>query len=161
MSLTYNPNVDISYHQSVDQSGPNNMQFPRDGNFKAPEFYSNTYSQQMPPMQMQQMQQMPMQQMPMMQPPMPPMYNPVIPMQKKRNIIKEKFASDTKPNKINWILITKKIVIYTMLFLIMSHIKMNEIIFKFIPFFEKNEIPNMIFKGFIMAIIIIITQMFL
>ena len=50
----------------------------------------------------------------------------------------------------------KRIIVYTILFLIMSHLKMNNILCHFIPFLENNEIACMAMKGFIMSCIIII-----
>ncbi len=170
MSLSYNPNIDISYHQQYDQM-PNAMQFPNDGNFKPTDF-NNSYQMQpmqqpMLPMAQQSMMQQPMMQQQMMQQQMmpqvmPQMYNPniVIPKQTKKN--KEKFTEPVqKPNKINWMVILKKIVIYTMLFLIMSHVKMNDLIFKILPILEMHEILLMILKGFFMSLVVIIIQIFL
>ncbi len=163
MSLSYNPNVDISYHQQYDQS-PNAMNFPRDGNFK-PEPMMNQYQAPMMQQPMMNQYQQPMMQQfqPMMQQQvMPQMYNPnvVIPKQNKR--VKEKFTEPVeKPNKINWAVVLKKIVIYTMLFLIMSHVKMNDLIFKILPILEMHEIILMILKGFLMSLVVIIIQIFL
>jgi hypothetical protein len=56
----------------------------------------------------------------------------------------------------NFMNLIKKIIVFTILFLIMSHIKMNHILCSFIPFVEKNEIACMVTKGFIMSLIIII-----
>jgi hypothetical protein len=170
MSLSYNPNVDVSYHQQYDQSS-NAMNFPRDGNFKPIDSFNNSYQA---PMMMQQpmmtpmaqpMMQMPMQQqmmMPSAQPIMPQMYNPNVVVPKQNRKVKEKFAEPVeKPNKINWTVVLKKIVIYTMLFLIMSHVKMNELIFKILPILEMHEIVLMILKGFLMSLVVIIIQIFL
>ncbi len=163
MSLSYNPNVDVSYHQQYDQN-PSAMSFPRDGNFRQESYQM----QQMPMMQMsqpqmpQQMMQMPQQMMPMAQPIMPQMYNPNVVIPKQTKKIKEKFTEPVeKPNKINWMVVLKKIVIYTMLFLIMSHVKMNELIFKILPVLEMHEILLMILKGFLMSLVVIIIQIFL
>ena len=56
----------------------------------------------------------------------------------------------------NYMSLIKKIIVYTILFLIMSHIKMNHLLCGFIPFLENNEIVCMVTKGFIMSCIIII-----
>ena len=68
----------------------------------------------------------------------------------------EPFKNDN--SKIDWYLIGKKIVIYTILFLIMSHLIMNNMICRFIPFVGENEIACMVMKGFIMSVVIIILQ---
>ena len=169
MSLSYNPNVDVSYHQQYDQSS-NAMNFPRDGNFKPIDSFNNSYQAPMmmpmaqPMMQQQPMMQMPMQQqmMPMAQPIMPQMYNPNVVVPKQNRRVKEKFAEPVeKPNKINWTVVLKKIVIYTMLFLIMSHVKINDLIFKILPILEMHEILLMILKGILMSLVVIIIQIFL
>ena len=46
----------------------------------------------------------------------------------------------------------------TLLFLIMSHIKMNSIVCGFIPYLNNHEILCMTIKGVIMSILIIIIQ---
>jgi hypothetical protein len=163
MSLSYNPNIDVSYHQQYDQS-PSAINFPRDGNFKPIDSFNSSY--QMQPQMMQQPQQQMMQQvmpMPMQQPIMPQMYNPHVAIPKQNKKIREKFIEPPveKSNKINWRIIVKKIVIYTMLFLIMSHVKMNELIFKILPVLEMHEIGLMILKGFLMSLVVIIIQIFL
>ena len=156
MSLSYNPNVDISYHQQYDQT-PSAINFPRDGNFK-PE--SMHMQQVMQPVMQQMPQQMMMQQMP--QQVMPQMYNPNVVIPKQPRKVKEKFTEpEKKSSKINWIVILKKIVIYTMLFLIMSHVKMNDLIFKLLPQLEMHEVLLMILKGFLMSLIVIVIQIFL
>ncbi len=78
----------------------------------------------------------------------------------KKNYTLDNFE-DTSNTKINWMVIIKKIIIYTALFLVMSHIKMNELICKFIPFIGDNEILCMTTKGILLAIIIIVTQIIL
>ena len=70
----------------------------------------------------------------------------------------ELFSDNTKITQYNWINFGKKIVIYTILFLIMSHVKMNNFVCSFIPFLNNNEVLCMIAKGFIMSILIIIIQ---
>ena len=69
------------------------------------------------------------------------------------NPIEEKTSS-----KFNWLNFGKNIVIYTVLFLIMSHMKMNYFVCKFIPFLNNNEVLCMTVKGVIMSIIIIVIQ---
>ena len=65
---------------------------------------------------------------------------------------------EEKPTKINWKRYIKSIVIYTLLFLIMSHVKMNSLICGFIPYLNNHEILCMIIKGVIMSILILIIQ---
>ena len=70
----------------------------------------------------------------------------------------ESFTPDSKISKSNWITFGKKIVIYTILFLIMSHVKMNCFVCSFMPFLNNNEVLCMTIKGLIMSILIIIIQ---
>ncbi len=65
---------------------------------------------------------------------------------------------DNKSKKFDWMLIAKKIVIYTALFLVMSHVKMDELVCKFIPFLSDNQILCMTTKGILLALIIILIQ---
>jgi len=65
---------------------------------------------------------------------------------------------ENKSSKFNWLNFGKNIVIYTVLFLIMSHMKMNYFVCKFIPFLNNNEVLCMTVKGVIMSIIIIVIQ---
>ncbi len=67
----------------------------------------------------------------------------------------------TKTDKFDWVLFAKKIVIYTALFLIMSHVKMDELVCRFIPFLNENQILCMTVKGLILALLIILVQMIL
>jgi hypothetical protein len=62
------------------------------------------------------------------------------------------------PNKFNWIKFGKNVVIYTILFLIMSHLKMNDFLCSFIPLLNNNEILCMTVKGIVMSLIIIVIQ---
>jgi hypothetical protein len=163
MSLSYNPNVDVSYHQQYDQT-PSAINFPRDGNFNPEPVYQMPMMQQ-PMMQQPQMPMMPQQPMMMQMPQqsvMPQMYNPNVVIPKQNKKMKERFTEPVeKPNKINWMIVLKKIVIYTMLFLIMSHVKMNDLIFKILPILEMHEIVLMILKGFLMSLVVIVIQIFL
>ena len=73
----------------------------------------------------------------------------------------ESFANNpsienNKSSKFDWLKFGKSIIIYTILFLIMSHIKMNVFVCNFIPFLNNNEVLCMTVKGIIMSIIIII-----
>lgn len=162
-SLSYNANVDIPPYHLSERSA---MPISYDGSYRPGSMDPMQQMQQMQmqmPMQQMPMQQMPMQQMPMQQMPMqqmPIMSNMMPPMsrqsmQNKNNLTKEKFEPSTK---FNWILLAKKIIIYTMLFLIISHVKLNELIFRFVPYFSEHEIPLMIVKGVFISIIIVVLQ---
>ncbi len=149
-SLSYNPNIDIPPYHSND----NSMMYNQDITYKP-------IMQQMDPradprmMESMSMQQMPMQQMPMQK------MNNRKPYYNKNMSNKLETLEEAPSSKINWMLILKKIVIYTMLFLIMSHVKMNDLVCHFIPFLNNNEILCMVTKGILLAIIIIIIQMVL
>ncbi len=153
-NLTYNPNI--------------NMDFDTGGNFRNNNSYDTPQLLQSmdPRAPMQPMRQPMMQQMQPMRQPMMQQYDnyeydePPVMRTPKRQKTKEnvdKF-SDTKSTRFDWILIIKKIIIYTALFLIMSHVKMDELVCKFIPFLSDNQILCMTFKGILLAIIIIIIQ---
>ena len=68
---------------------------------------------------------------------------------------------ETNKSKFDWLLFVKKIVIYTALFLIMSHVKMDELVCKFVPFLSDNQILCMTVKGLLLALLIILVQMLL
>ena len=96
-------------------------------------------------------------------------YNPNIPTSniryskgnmKKNNyeLFSDNPIEEKKSSKFNWLNFGKNIVIYTILFLIMSHMKMNYFVCKFIPLLNNNEILCMTVKGIIMSIIIIVIQ---
>ena len=68
----------------------------------------------------------------------------------------ENFENDDK--KINWYLIAKKIVIYTILFLITSHLIVSKLICNYVPLIGDNEIMCMVVKGVLMSIVIICIQ---
>ena len=72
-------------------------------------------------------------------------------------IMMDKFE-DSKSTKFDWMLFVKKLVIYTALFLIMSHVKMDELVCKFIPFLSDNQILCMTTKGLLLALVIILIQ---
>ena len=59
-------------------------------------------------------------------------------------------------DKISWILLLKKIVIYTILFLVFNHIKTHELVCGLLPFLSDNDLLCMTFKGIIFALIITI-----
>ena len=60
--------------------------------------------------------------------------------------------------KIKWLVILKSIIIYTILFLIISSVKMDNILQGLIPYLGTNIISNMICKGLILSILIVIIQ---
>ena len=80
---------------------------------------------------------------------------------KYENLDEDNEDIDAKNNKINWRLIFKKIIIFTALFLIMSSVKMDELVCKFIPFLNENQLLCMTIKGIILSSIIILTQLLL
>jgi len=96
-------------------------------------------------------------------------YNPNIPPNNirysKGNMTKNNYElfsdnpiEEKKISKFNWLNFGKSVVIYTILFLIMSHMKMNYFVCKFIPLLNNNEVLCMTMKGVIMSIIIIVIQ---
>jgi hypothetical protein len=163
-SLSYNPNIDIpAYHdipQQMMQSYSNNMQ-QHSNNGMMPQ-YSNGMMQQnnmqspmMPQYSNGMMQQPPM--MPMIQQ-QPQMMSYPIPMTKnKKQKNPDQFTNIQEGKKTSWGVYIKKLIIFTILFLVISHVKTNDLIEK-IPLVGSNEIFMMVVKGFIMAIIIIIVD---
>ena len=170
-NLTYNPNVNIPYNANYNNTNNNiNMDFDNSGNFRPS--YDNTQNSQIPQMDprgdprsynqnvsnLENMRQM------------PKIYQQDdndydnIPIKRSRSTSKANYNVDTfqtKSNKFDWLLLAKKLIIYTALFLIMSHVKMDELVCKFVPFLSDNQILCMTFKGALLAIIIIIIQMLL
>ena len=82
-------------------------------------------------------------------------YQQPIQMNKYEKFDNNEYKDDTK---INWYLIGKKVVVYTILFLVMSHLIMSKLICNYIPFIGDNEIICMVTKGVIMSILVIIIQ---
>ncbi len=170
-NLTYNPNVNIPYNNYNNNI---NMDFNNSGgNFKTSNYDYPSQSQ-----------------IPQMDPRGAPQYNPNIEnmrpqvrpnfdnyyenndisvskrsrkktMSKYNDIDTFQETQDTKSTKFDWLLLVKKLVIYTALFLIMSHVKMDELVCRFIPFLSDNQILCMTVKGLILALVIILVQMLL
>jgi hypothetical protein len=182
-NLTYNPNINDSYN---DYNSEMNMEFNEsNGNFKSYDNYDNYDNtpqllQQMDPradpgwksdgkpirQQMRQPMRQPMRQQPreqMRMPRQPPNNYIEKPSKYKKQSNNyddaqiDKFEGK-KSTKFNWILFAKKLIIYTALFLIMSHVKVDDLVCKFIPFLSDNQILCMTFKGVLLAIIIILVQ---
>ncbi len=160
-SLSYNPNIDIPpYHDNMMQSYSNNgmMQQPMQ---MMPMMQPHSNSGMMPMMQQPQMMPMIQQQPQMMTPQMmssqmltPQMYQN--PLKNKKQKKTDQFTNVEEKSS-NWGVYIKKLIIFTILFLVISHVKTNSIIEK-IPMVGSNEIFMMVVKGFIMAIIIIIVD---
>jgi hypothetical protein len=174
-NLTYNPNVNIPYNANYNNANNSiNMEFDNTGNFRPS--YDTSQNSQIPQMDprgdprsynqnssnVENIRQMPMRYQ----------YDDNdydnIPKTRSRSRARSTSKAnynldtfDTKPNKFDWLLFAKKIIVYTALFLIMSHIKMDELVCKFVPFLSDNQILCMTFKGVLLAIIIIIIQMLL
>jgi hypothetical protein len=170
---SYNSSYNSSYNNGYNSSynGQHNMDINEsNGNFKSYDTYDNT-----PPL----LQQMDPRVAPDMELPRQPIrrqqfgnqqnYNDLPPMKRKKSR-KAYYTSeydneknidtfeDTKSSKFDWVLFGKKIIIYTALFLIMSHVKMDDLVCKFIPFLSDNQILCMTFKGMLLAVIIILVQ---
>ena len=158
-NLTYNPNVDIPpYHGFDNNDGPRAMDFPSDGNFKSGNI-SYDVSYDMNPREQHRNE-------PRYDARNEPRYEPrydaryehrheqydAQPRPKRK--IKENMATNT--DKFSWILLLKKIVIYTILFLVFNHIKTHEIVCGLLPFLSNNDLLCMTFKGIVFALIITI-----
>ena len=81
----------------------------------------------------------------------------------KKKVEPESFKNNDKleKKKIYWIYILKAIACYTLLFMIMNHINMDNMICKFIPFICTNVVLSTVIKGVLMSIFILIIQIFL
>ncbi len=160
-SLSYNPNIDIPpYHDNLMQSYSNNGMMSM---MQQPMQMMQQPMQMMQPMMqslsnngmIQQPQMMPMmQQQPQMMPPQ--MYpNPTTTKNKKQKKFDQ--FTNVEEKQSNWGVYIKKLIIFTILFLVISHVKTNSLVEK-IPLVGSNEVFMMVVKGFIMAIIIIIVD---
>jgi hypothetical protein len=166
-NMTYNPNVDIPpYHGFDNNDGPRAMDFPSDGNFRS----NISYDVRDPHPQPHPQQRYDVQ------------YEPRIDSRgdlrmdshndlrnvsridsrtehydaRPRRKLKERMVQNENTNRFNWILLLKKIVIYTILFLVLNHIKTHEIVCGLLPFLGNNELLCMTFKGLLFALIITI-----
>jgi hypothetical protein len=181
-NLTYNPNVNIPYNNNYNNYNNNNINMDFDdngGNFRA----SNS-NYDSPP----QLSQMDPRGAPQYNPNIEhmgsmkkSMRQPIrnnfdgyyeddndMPPQKISKKKKSKYNDydvdtfqETNSSKFDWLLFVKKLVIYTALFLIMSHVKMDELVCKFVPFLSENQILCMTVKGLLLALLIILVQMLL
>ncbi len=162
-NLTYNPNVDIPPYHFDGNDGPRAMEFPSDGNFRGgrqPDVSYNVsydmnpqYQQQPHTHNQQYREQQYDQQYDRSVDVRYEQYDSQKPRPKRK--MKERMTAPVEnPNKFNWILLLKKLVIYTVLFLVFNHIKTHEIFCGLIPFLRNNEVLCMTFKGLIFAVII-------
>jgi hypothetical protein len=156
-NLTYNPNVIEEYNV------PHTMQPPMHPPMGPP-------PQQIQPPMMQPPTMQPPMQPPTMQPPMMQPstmnhrnmeqlgYKP-----KSKKVISNIENMDTtevkKPSRFSFI---RKLLIYTVLFIIFSHSKLTELLCGFVPYLDSfnSNIPCITLKGIIMSILIIIINMF-
>ena len=65
---------------------------------------------------------------------------------------------DITSKKFDWMLIVKKIAIYTALFLLMSSVRIDDLVCNFIPFLKESQLLCMTVKGIILSLIIIFIQ---
>jgi hypothetical protein len=180
-NLTYNPNVNIPYNNNYNNNNINMDFDDNGGNFRAS---SSNYD--LPP----QLPQMDPRGAPQYNPNMEQMgpirnirqpirnnfdsyyedndYDMPLPKISKNKRTKSKISNydldtfqETKSSKFDWLLFVKKLVIYTALFLIMSHVKMDELVCNFVPFLNDNQILCMTAKGILLALLIILVQMIL
>ena len=132
-----------------------------------------SYTPQQPQQPQQPLQQPPPQQQPLQYQPLQPQYNTVLKSDQNMNQYNmnsmqrqpfipqynELFSNNSNnEHKFNWIKLGKSVVIYTILFLIMSHLKMNDFLCSFIPLLNNNEVLCMVIKGIVMSIVIIVIQ---
>ena len=173
-SFTYNPNIEQILGQPQQQM-PMQYNMPTQQQQMPMQYNMPTQQQQMPmqynmPTQQQQMplqynmppqQQMPPQRL------QAPSYTPyIVPEQKyfdmnKNKKTAEEFKPTYKKKKVYWIFILKSILVYTLLILIMNHINMNNMICSNIPFTSDNILLSTTIKGILMAVLILIIQIFL
>jgi hypothetical protein len=171
-NLTYNPNVNIPYHSNKYNKYESYNNYEDNDNYENDDNYEHYEMDNQSGRQLSLPQMDPRANMP---PKMPRQMNNKYKQnnikKKKQNNFKNKYneesdetdydIKETKSNKIVWSLIIKKIVIFTALFLLMSHIKTDELICKFVPYLSENQLICMTIKGLILSILIIIIQLLL
>jgi hypothetical protein len=172
--MSYNPNINQDYMgQDYRNTSSSNNTKPSNNMYNPNMQYTPTIPSSI---QSPQQQQYPPQQYPPQQyQPLPSQYNSVskseqsmnqytMPVQRQTfspqhdSLYSNNMNDEYKPDKFNWIKFGKSIVIYTLLFLIMSHLKMNDFLCSFIPPLNNNEVICMVIKGIIMSLIIIVIQ---
>jgi len=166
-NMTYNPNVDIPpYHGFDNNDGPRAMDFPSDGNFRGGSI-SYDVREQNPRYDVQYEPRIDSRSDSRSDLRMDPRSDLRIDSRndsrmehydaRPRRKLKERMVSQSEnPDKFNWKLLLKKIVIYTILFLVLNHIKTHEIVCGLLPFLNNNELVCMTFKGLLFALIITI-----
>jgi hypothetical protein len=160
-NLTYNPNVDIpAYHGFNENDGPRAMDFPSDGNFRG---FKQDISYDMNPREQYREPRYEQQYDTRIEPRSNVNIEQYeIPVSRPKRKIKERLVSSPdNSDKINWILLLKKVVIFTILFLVFNHIKTHQLICGLVPFLNNNELLCMTIKGLLFAVIIILLQMYL
>ena len=151
-NMTYNPNVDIPpYHGFDNNDGPRAMDFPSDGNFRGSISYDVREQQPRYDVQYDSRNDSRNDSRSDLRMDARMEHYEARPKRK----LKERMVSQSKnPDRFNWILLLKKIVIYTILFLVLNHIKTHEIVCGLLPFLSNNELLCMTFKGLLFALII-------
>ena len=182
-NMTYNPNVNIPNNNYNNYNNYNNMNMDFDesgGNFRASNYDTSQLPQmdpRGPPQYNPNIENMGPIKKNIRQPMREPIRsnfdsyyedNDEMPPPKINKKKKSKYTDyeldtfqETKSSKFDWLLFVKKLVIYTALFLIMSHVKMDELVCRFIPFLNDNQILCMTVKGLILGLLIILVQMLL
>ncbi len=174
-NLTYNPNVNVSYHDSFDQprndysnmrndynsssmrndysNMRNNFRNDNDNSWNnRNNFENNYYENNDMPRNFQSIDSR------------SEYSRPINKSKKPKKIINENYENETEKttnSKFDWTLIIKKLVIFTALFLIMSSVKMDELVCKFVPYLSGNQLICMTTKGIILSILIIIINLLL
>lgn len=151
-SFIYNPNIDVDYDKSYDTDDSVAINFPADGNFRQntrTDSRSEQFDHDKPRSEQFDHDR----------------GSERNTRQRTRRVkFSEPLVNESagtehlSGSKLNWVLLFKKIVIYSVLFLVMSHIKMNQLVCNFIPLVNNNEVACMSMKGVIMAVIIIVIQ---
>ncbi len=149
-NLTYNPNVDIPPYHFDSNDGPRAMDFPSDGNFRSGRQQDVSYDVSYDVNPREQIQRETYRNEPRYD------YNDSYeaPPVRQKKKTKERMTTIDNSTRFNWILLLKKLVIYTILFLVFNHIKTHEIVCGLLPFLSNNDLLCMTFKGLVFAIII-------
>ena len=151
-NMTYNPNVDIPpYHGFDNNDGPRAMDFPSDGNFRSNISYDVSYDMN-PREQYRNEPHYEPRYEPRQETRLEPRHESYDASPRPKRKMKENMTSNT--DKFSWILLLKKIVIYTILFLVFNHIKTHELVCGLLPFLSNNDLLCMTFKGIVFALII-------
>ncbi len=168
-NISYNPNVDIPpYHGFSDNNGPKVMDFPSDGNFRSGGQHTSYDINNSGDFRYDQVdnRDVPRREYRMERVEHRDDYHLPARIDMQYNQNTERFNQPKKKHRIesmsdqsqrfNWILFAKKIVIFTVLFLIFNHMKTHNLFCGLLPFLNNNDLLCITVKGFVFSLIILL-----